>query len=106
MLKILLFEELIKINAGATPNDIMSDKESRLLPNSAMLFFFLAKKPSKLSKNMATKINREERIRSPIKIEYIAKSPSVALASVKMFGKEKNAVISVSFMISINQISL
>ena len=106
MLKMLLFDELIKINAGAMPKDIMSDKESRLLPKSAMLFFFLAKKPSKLSKNIAIKINLDERIRSPIKIKYIAKSPSVALASVKKFGKEINAVISVSFMISINQISL
>ncbi|HOC77755.1 MAG TPA: hypothetical protein PKO31_03600, partial [Methanofastidiosum sp.] len=97
----LLLFELIKINAGATPKEIMSDKESKLLPNSAAMFFFRAKNPSKLSKKIANKTILEERIKLSRIIKYIAKSPNVELINVKRLGKEINELIPVSFMISL-----
>jgi len=54
-------DEIIKTNAGTTPKEIMSDKESRLFPNSAILLLFRARNPSKLSKKIAIKTILAER---------------------------------------------
>jgi hypothetical protein len=90
----------MKIKDGTIPNEIISDNESRVLPNSAQLLFLLAKNPSKLSKKMHKKTILEASNIFPISIKYIAKKPKVPFVTVKISGKETKAVIPGLFMIS------
>ena len=90
----------MKIKDGTMPNEIISDNESRALPNSAQLLFLLAKNPSKLSKKMHKKTILEASNIFPISIKYIAKNPKVPLVIVKISGKETKVVIPGLFMIS------
>ncbi|HNZ61080.1 MAG TPA: hypothetical protein PKH48_06600 [Methanofastidiosum sp.] len=90
----------MKINAGTIPKEIISDNESRLLPNSAQLLFLLAKNPSKLSKKIHRNTSLEASNSSPISIEYMEKKPKVPFIIVKISGKETKVGIPGLFMIS------
>jgi hypothetical protein len=96
---------LIKINEGTIPNEIISDKESRLLPNSAQLFFLLARKPSKLSKKIHRKTILAAIELFPSRIQYNAITPKVPFAIEKISGRETKDIIPFLFMISFNRIS-
>ncbi|KYC52505.1 MAG: hypothetical protein AMQ22_00775 [Candidatus Methanofastidiosum methylothiophilum] len=90
----------MKIKEGTIPKEIISDNESRLLPNSAQLLFLLAKNPSKLSKKIHTSTILEASNNSPLRMEYMAKNPKVPLINVKISGKETKFAIPGLFMIS------
>ncbi len=90
----------MNIKDGTIPKEIISDKESRLLPNSAQLLFLLARNPSKLSKKIQRKTILEASKRSPIIIKYMAKKPKVPFVIVKISGKETKSTIPSLFMIS------
>jgi hypothetical protein len=68
--------------AGATPNEIISDKESIFFPNphSSSLFNFLATQPSIASKITASNINLAASKKLPIDIITIDRNPEDALA--------------------------
>jgi predicted nuclease with RNAse H fold len=83
----------MKINEGTTPKEIISDKESRLLPNSAQLFFLLARKPSKLSKKIHKKTILAAIEIFPRSIKYNAIIPKVPFTIEKISGKETKSIM-------------
>ena len=69
--------------AGATPKLIISLRLSACLPKSLEIFNFLAKYPSKKSKNEAKIINKHPKFTNPFEKKTIAISPHNKFKIVK-----------------------
>jgi len=74
--------DMYKSIPGATPKDIMSDKESTFFPksNSSSLFVFLATQPSNASNITAINMNLAASTKLPVVTITIDKNPEDAFA--------------------------
>jgi len=87
MAKLLEFSNnLYIIIAGATPLVTISASESNCFPNSPETFKSLAKKPSKKSNKIPSRIKNAAKVTSPFKAKIVATNPENKFAKVIKFG--------------------